>query len=364
MKAFWHKLWGDPANVISLHATIINFVLLIATAILAFYAFKQWKAVDLTLVEIKEQTPAVIASADAARDSAKLAHDESAASDLSTKKTLDLMQKQADAASDLAKTAKDSGAHTLELMRQQADTTSESVRIARNAAESSSKSAQEALALMKQQAEAAMLSAQSASDSVAASANQFAEAERPVLLLKLTAKPIITITKEEQLLAVITAKTNNIGKTPALETSLIAHIYTESLLSRLPVKEELEKGCDQESHIMKTPGIVIPQQSEPKELTDFVLAPFKSVGDRALAGTDFAGQRVAQFQLTVCVVYKDKYSLKPHRYAELFEVSLLLSPDEVQKLKSMPSQADKDTFIVPESRIVFSSDTFENGLPD
>lgn len=88
--------------------TVVNLLLIFVTAALALYAYRQWVAVDKTLDEIKQQTPAIIQSGSAAESSARSAIQEAASSDQSTKATLEQMKKQSESAQILAKATQDS----------------------------------------------------------------------------------------------------------------------------------------------------------------------------------------------------------------------------------------------------------------
>lgn len=299
---------SEVSNTLAVVGVLINVSLLAATAVLAIYSYRQWKAVDDTLQEIKKQTPAVLQTGRAAELSAKTAVNEAASSDASTQIALGEMKKQSQAAHILA----------------------------------------------------------SATQAVAStSMKQLDLSERPLLVIADTKLTYIGVNSFADMSFGIDVQIDNSGRTPAINTALIpALILPPGITGSLTA--EMMKVCHSADKFGPLSGEMVPQGEKGYHISRTIMGTERGSLRSALK-TAFvepqSGSRPISSTLVVCVLYRSLISSQVHHTALLYNVQIVLSAGEAAKIES-GSMAKDEPIWVQSDRISLHKQVIINGLAD
>lgn len=261
-------------ELLAIVGLVINILLLVATALLAYYAYGQWRAVDNTLKEIKAQTPAVLKSADAAADSAAIAKSVADASDATSKATLAEMRKQSVAETTLA----------------------------------------------------------AATDSVAATAvKQLDMSERPLIVIEQTNVSDVFVASNRAYFGYnIDLQVANKGHSSALDSVVLTNLVTST--GDYNPKAELNSTCHEKDRLGPLSGTIIPPgenrnlQVQPLDTTSFREAILSSHLD------PISGSRQLLARLSVCVLFKGSLSKEVHHSGLIYDMAVTFSSDDVKRL--------------------------------
>lgn len=313
LREFSGWLYGLPssevANALVFFGLVINTLLLAATAILAVYSYRQWKAVDQTLQEIRKQTPAVLQSGQAAEVSAETAKEEAASSDASTKQALGQMKRQSDAASILANATK-SLANTSE--------------------------------------------------------TQLDLSERPMLVLSGSQLAWLAVNKDAYSSYGLNLKIENHGRSPATNTAVLSNLIFLGKGDTFGPQKEIDQTCHEEDKVGPLAGIMIAPEAKDTPLEVNELAGQVGSLRAALSNTASdpqSGNRTVIANLTVCLLYRSPFSQHVRHTGLLYMTALTFSSEEVHAILS-GSMKPSDMITLQSNRINVREMNVMNGIAD
>ena len=299
---------SEVANTLAVLGICINIVLVAATTVLAIYSYRQWRAVEDTLQEIKKQTPAVIQSGSAAQSTAQSAAAEAAASDANTQRVLGEMEKQSQAAQTLAN---------------------------------------------------------STQAATATATKQLDLSERPSLVITETKLPAVGVNSFGNVSYDVDVLVDNTGRTPATNVALIPELsitpgFTGS------VTEQLMKTCHRLDKFGPLYGEMVPQGEKGYHISrmpNFAEGgPLSSVLKNTYIDPQ-SGSRMVQAALVVCVLYRSTISPKVHHTALMYDATIAFSADETAKIENGSVPRDQP-IVVWSERIPLHKQGILNGFAD
>jgi hypothetical protein len=299
---------SEMANAMAFFGVCINVALLFATAVLAFYSYRQWIAVNDTLQEIKKQTPAVVQSGSAAESSARTAEKEAASSDATTKIALGEMEKQSRAA-----------------------------RILANATQAATATAMRQLDL----------------------------SERPSLVITDTKLWSVGVNRFALASYAVDVLVDNAGRSPATDTALISSLILPPGYSG-PVRGEMMKVCHSMDKVGPLGGELVAQGEKGYRISR---NPVGTEGGslRSALKTAYvdspSGNRIVSPILVVCVLYRSPISSQVHHTALMYDASLVFSADEAGKIES-GAMGPNDIVDLGRERISLHKQEVLNGFVD
>jgi hypothetical protein len=298
------------ANLLTALGLLLNTLLFIATAVLALYAYLQWRAVDDTLVQVKAQTPAVLLSAQAAADSAKLAKQEADSADATTRATLEEMKKQSIAEQRMA----------------------------------------------------------AASGTVAATAvKQLDVSSRPMVELSDERVDYLAINSFMNITYGLALRARNKGHNPATDAAVLSDIIMMKPGEMIAPRAELSRTCHKSDKTGPLAGVAIGSDGGDEGFSQLFLAASRGLSFRdalTLSVPDpETGQRQLDPLLTICVLYRSPISSEVHHIGMMYSLIVTVSRNSASEVLSdaIPKNAP---IIINSDRITIRKFDVINGLID
>lgn len=265
----------------------------------------------------------------------------------------------ASASRDLARSNKQFSERSLSLIADEAGALQTSAVQARESLEFSKKIASQTLELMQRQADAAASTAEGMQKADQRAREQFAESERPMVLAAFGSKPLASITADGRVYVILPTTVKNIGRSAALNVQYRVQVRADGLHSKVTRMNQLEDTCTERVFGMDVPGVVVPP-SEDKRFVESSMVDGGPVLKDAIGTTQT--MHVAFLHLGTCVSYRDRFTDKVHRAAELFDFFIIFSADDLNSIRKLKNPGD--IFLLPDADILFKSETMENGIAD
>jgi hypothetical protein len=305
-------LYGLPssevANTLAIVGVLINIGLLFATTVLAIYSYRQWKVVDDTLREIKQQTPAVLQSGNAAELSAKIAVAEAASSDAST---------------------------------------------------------QTALGEMKKQSKAAQVLASATQAATATAMKQLDLSERPLLVIADAKLPSLGVNSLANLSYQVDVLVDNTGRSPATNVALVPALFLPPGGSG-SIPNMLAETCHSADRFGPLSGELVAQGDKSYKISRMPnLAKGGSLRDavRTAYIEPESRNRVVHARLVVCVLYRSTISSQVHHTAFWYDVGIAFSAEQATEVEN-GSMRQNETFSVWGDKISLHKAEVINGFAD
>lgn len=300
---------SEQANLLALLALFLNFLLFCVTAILAFYAYRQWVAVDRTLQEIEKQTPAVIEAGKAAKSSAETASTEAASSGASTQTTLSEMKKQSAASQTLANSTKEMAATAM---------------------------------------------------------RQLDLAERPMLVISDAKVESLSVNSVATVSYSLLLDVDNEGRSPATDTALLSDLIIQFQKSTFSPRAEMLRTCHKLDRVGPLAGEMIPPNGKGFRIARQINIASRGSLRNALTNAHpdpQTGRVQVATTITVCLVYRSTISSQVHHTALIYDLALDFSKNDVSLIQSGTMEPTEPIALWPQQLLLHKMELM-NGFAD